>query len=72
MESFPQYILLEEKSSSAFLMVSSMGMLVNNDLKSTLAMKRLWSKLITSLAKVKESLIVQSLTVNGDKIGPNI
>ena len=64
MESFPWYIWLENKSSTAFLMVSSMGMLVNNDLTFRLSMKRLWWKLITSLAKVKESL-----TGNGDKIG---
>ena len=64
MESFPWYIWLESKSSTAFLMVSSMGMLVNNDLTFRLSMKRLWWKLITSLAKVKESL-----TGNGDKIG---
>ena len=50
-------------------MVSSTGMLVNNNSTYRLAMKRLRSKLITYLAKVKEYLKVQPSTVNVDKIG---
>ena len=49
-------------------MVSSMGMFVNNDSASRLAIKILWSKLTTSLAKENESLTVKSLAVSGHKI----
>ena len=57
-ENLPGYILLENKLSAPLLMVSSMGMLVNNDSTSRLAIKKLWSKLTTSLAKENKSLTV--------------
>ena len=57
-ENLPWYILLENKLSAPLLMVSSMGMLVNNDSTSRLAIKKLGSKLTTSLAKENKSLTV--------------
>ena len=50
-------------------MVSSSGMLGKRLGTSKLAMIQLASKLPTSLANENESWTVNSLTVNGDKIG---
>ena len=41
---FPSIQLLENKSSTAILMVSSTGMLANNDSTSRLAIKRLYDQ----------------------------
>ena len=60
LESFPRYILLDNKSSTVFLMVLFMGKLVNNGSRSRRAIKRLRSKFITFSAKKNESLTMQS------------
>ena len=57
------------KSLTQLFSVSFKGMLVNSDLTSTIAIKRELSQFAISLAKLKESLTVNSLWVKDSKIG---
>ena len=57
------------KSLTQLFSVSFKGMLVNSDLTSTIAIKRELSQFVISLAKLKESLTVNSLWVKDSKIG---